>query len=66
MTQEQKPYNELPDVLTVDEAAAYLRVGRSSIYEAVRQREVTAIRIGRRIVIPKRGIERLLDGDKPP
>ena len=39
--------------ITVDEAARYLGIGRSSAYEAVRRNEIPSIRIGRRIVIPR-------------
>jgi excisionase family DNA binding protein len=48
--------------LTVIEAAELLGVSRNSLYEAVRKGEVPHLRIGRRIVIPRRQLESLLDG----
>jgi excisionase family DNA binding protein len=42
----------LPEVLTVREVAAILRVGRNQLYHAVACGEVPAIRIGRTIRIP--------------
>ena len=48
--------------LTVVEAADLLGVSRNSLYEAVRRGEVPHLRIGRRIVIPRRQLEGLLDG----
>jgi excisionase family DNA binding protein len=48
--------------LTVSEAAQLLGVSRNSLYEAVRRNEVPHLRIGRRIVIPRRQLENLLDG----
>lgn len=46
--------------LTVEEAAETLGVSRAFAYEAVRRGEIPSIRIGRRILIPKVGLERLL------
>jgi len=50
----------LPEVLTVREAAAILRVGRNQIYQAVGRGEVGAVRIGRSIRIPKQALLDLL------
>lgn len=38
--------------LTVDEAAGLLGLGRSAAYEAVRQGQIPARRLGRRLFIP--------------
>ena len=47
-------------VLTVDEAAYLLNISRGLAYELVAQRELPAIRLGRRIVIPRVAVEELL------
>jgi excisionase family DNA binding protein len=47
---------------SVDEAARILGVSRASAYTAIKNRELPAIRIGKRLVIPRRSIERLLEG----
>jgi excisionase family DNA binding protein len=41
----------LEPVLTVDEAARFLRVNRKTLYEGVKAGEVPARRVGRRVVI---------------
>ena len=46
----------LPEVLTVREAAAILRVGRNQLYQAVARGELGAVRIGRSIRIPKHAL----------
>lgn len=51
-------------VVTVNEAAAMLRISRGSAYEAVRRKEIPTIRIGRRLLVPLAALERLLDGDE--
>ena len=48
--------------ITVTEAAKLLGVGRNQAYEAVRRGEIPAIRIGRRLLIPIRALERKLEG----
>ncbi len=55
---------DLPDVLTVAEAAKFLRVGRNSVYEAIRRNELPSVRIGRRLLVPKAGVTRLLSDDR--
>ena len=52
-------------VLTVDEAAAYLRISRGLAFAAVRDGSLPCVRIGRRILIPRRQLETLLDGATP-
>lgn len=53
----------LPDVLTVDETAAVLRLGRNTVYEAIREGCLPAIRIKRRILVPKAALKRFLSGE---
>ena len=50
-------------VLTVTEAAAALGISRAHAYELVARGELPSLRLGRRIVVPRRGLERLIDGD---
>lgn len=53
--------DEMPDVVTVEEARYILRIGRNSMYEAVRRGEIPGvIRLGRRLLIPRAALERLL------
>lgn len=56
------PQNTYPErrVVTVDEAAAMLRISRGSAYEAVRRNEIPTIRIGRRLLVPLAALERML------
>lgn len=49
-----------PLTLTVDEAAALLRIGRGSAYALVRSGRLRSIKIGRRILIPASAIEDFL------
>jgi excisionase family DNA binding protein len=56
----------LPEVLTVREAAAILRVGRNQLYQAVARGELGAVHIGRSIRIPKQALLDLLASANPP
>lgn len=51
--------------LTVEEAAASLGISRASAYEAVRRGDIPAIRIGRRILVPRVALERFLASAMP-
>ena len=50
--------------LSVAEAGLQLGLGRSLMYEAIRSKQIPSIRIGRRILIPRVALERLLEGAK--
>ncbi len=47
-------------VYTVDEVAEVLGLSRNTVYEAVHRKEIPSIKIGRRIIIPKRALEEAL------
>lgn len=51
--------------LTVEEAASALGIGRASAYEAVHRGEIPCIRIGRRILVPRVALDRLLSAVSP-
>ena len=56
---------------TVEEAAMALGVSRAFAYDAVRRGDIPAIKIGRRILVPRSALKRLLEPDagltdKPP
>lgn len=54
--------NDISWTLTVTEAAKLLRLGRASAYEAIKTGELPSIRIGKRILVPRKALERLLEG----
>jgi excisionase family DNA binding protein len=53
--------------MTVEEAACALGINRNSAYEAARNGELPAIRIGRRLLVPKAAFAKMLEnaGQKP-
>lgn len=48
---------------TVDQAAELLGIGRNTAYEAVRRGEIPTIKIGRRLLVPRTALERMLAGE---
>lgn len=42
-----------PDVLTVPEAARLLRIGKNQAYELVKNGRLGAIKLGKKIIVPK-------------
>jgi excisionase family DNA binding protein len=47
-------------VLTVEEAAALLRIGRAAAYAAVKSKRIPSLRFGRKIVVPMGQLRKLL------
>lgn len=60
MTRVKEVDVEEPMALTVEEAARLLGISRTLAYESVARGELPAVRLGRRIVVPRRALERLL------
>jgi excisionase family DNA binding protein len=62
------PLEDLPEFLTVEEAAAVLRIGRTSAYLLAQQWRLTGgetglpvVRIGRQLRVPRAALERMTD-----
>lgn len=55
---------DLPDVLTVDEAARLLRISRGLAFQAARRGDIPTIRIGRRILVPTAPLLARLRGEE--
>lgn len=51
-----------PLVYTPEEARQLLKIGRSSMYEALRRGDVPSIRIGHRYLVPCHALNQLLAG----
>lgn len=52
---------DAPDVLTVHEAARLPRIGRNHAYELIRTGELVAVKLSRRILVPKAALVALLE-----
>lgn len=55
-------YGAIPSLLTVEELAEQLRIGRSSAYTLVKSRQIRSIRIGRTIRIPRNAVSEFIEG----
>jgi excisionase family DNA binding protein len=47
--------------LTVEEAGTLLGISRTLAYELVRRGEIPSLRLGRRVVVPVRALERMVE-----
>jgi len=52
--------DDAPDVLTVKETAALLRVDRKTIYSLINSEKLHAMRAGTKFIVPKLALKRLL------
>lgn len=60
--------NELPELLTITEAAALLRISRTTAYAEAKRYLLTGdglpvIRVGRSLRAPRERLRRLIEGD---
>jgi len=51
--------------LSIEEAAKVLGIGRNLCYECVKTGEIPVIKIGRRLLVPKKALEKLLEEPQP-
>jgi excisionase family DNA binding protein len=49
------------EVLSVEQAGSILGLGRTAAYDMVKRGELPVLRVGRRILIPVRALEKLLE-----
>lgn len=52
--------------LSVEEAAKVLGIGRNLCYEKCKTKEIPSIRIGKRLLVPKKALARLLEEPQLP
>lgn len=51
-----------PDTISIEAAAKRLGIGRNQAYEAAHRGEIPIIKIGRRMLVPRAALDRLLSG----
>lgn len=54
------PLSDLPELLTVDEAAAWLGIGRGLVYELVKTGELRSVKLGRLVRVRRDGLEAMV------
>lgn len=55
-------FKDEADVLTVPDVARLLKIGKNNAYELIKKGDIPAIKLGRKIIVPKNSlIEFLLD-----
>jgi len=60
------PYSGVPEILTVEQAARFLQVGRTQLYEAIGRLEVPHRRIGRSIRLSRTALVRWFEACNSP
>lgn len=51
--------------LSVGEAAKLLGIGRNLCYDRVKKGEIPVIKLGRRLLVPRKALEKLLEEPQP-
>ena len=50
-------FKDYPDILSVQEVADALGIGRNTAYRLIKERVIGCKRIGRKIIVPKKCLE---------
>lgn len=50
------------NAFTVDETAKILGLSRASAFAGVSRGEIPSIRVGKRLIVPRRALEKMLEG----
>lgn len=53
------------DVLTIAEAGRVMRLGRNSAYAAAASGELPTVRIGRKLLVPRQALAKMLEAAGP-
>jgi excisionase family DNA binding protein len=53
--------NGVPLLMTVEEAAELLRLGRTRMYELVMSGRIVSVKVGRRRLIPRKSLEEFVE-----
>ncbi len=56
------PLDALPELLRVEEAAAWCDVSSGCLYEAIRRGELPSLRLGRLLRVPRDGLAAMVHG----
>ncbi|WP_040694421.1 helix-turn-helix domain-containing protein [Nocardia vinacea] len=60
-TQPASSVGRTPDLLTIPEACARLRLSRWGLYQLINNRELATVKIGRRRFVPLTEVQRFVD-----
>ena len=56
MASKYRSYDELPLTLRVEDLMPILGIGRNTAYELVRSKQISSVKIGRQLRIPKQAL----------
>ncbi len=57
------PLGDLPELLSVPEAATWLHIGTGLAYEMVRRGDLPSVRLGRLVRVPRAGLTAMIGAD---
>ena len=49
-------FHQCPDILSVKDLRCVLRIGRAKAYELVNSKQIASIKVGKKILVPKKSL----------
>ena len=56
----ERPFEDYPDVVSVEEIQQMLRIGKNAVYTLLKNGEIKSIKVGKRYIVPKKYVAEFL------
>ena len=56
----ERPFDDYPDVVSVEEIQQMLRIGKNAVYTLLKDGEIKSIKVGKRYIVPKKHVAEFL------
>ena len=56
----ERPFEDYPDVVSVEEIQQMLRIGKNAVYTLLKDGAIKSIKVGKRYIVPKKYVVEFL------
>jgi len=56
----ERPFDDYPDVVSVEEIQQMLRIGKNAVYTLLKDGVIKSVKVGKRYIVPKKYVVEFL------
>ena len=56
----ERPFDDYPDVVSVEEIQQMLRIGKNAVYTLLKDGVIKSVKVGKRYIVPKKHVVEFL------